>query len=184
MPSQRPWQLAGGLEHIYRHPGPDRPPHCTGAGEVPVNYLTAFSVYSVAATLKCSGKLQPETGPPLECTEGGLAGMVRHEPCILDQTAILHQLTDWDIRGTSTPRGATTGSFHQGEHATHTPSGEEICRRFNFGKCAKGTECTFSHKCWVTGCGGDHSAKAFPRTSSPGVKGAPASSHPTTMLSY
>eukprot|EP00731_Ephydatia_muelleri_P017504 Em0010g602a len=80
------------------------PPHCTGAGEVPVNCLTAFSVYSVAATLKCSGKLQPETGPPLECTEGGLAGMVRHEPCILDQTAILHQLTDWNIRGTSTPR--------------------------------------------------------------------------------
>eukprot|EP00731_Ephydatia_muelleri_P017502 Em0010g600a len=104
MPSQRPWQLAGGLEHLYRHPGPDRPPHCTGAGEVPVNYLTAFSVYSVAATLKCSGKLQPETGPSLECTEGGLAGMVRHEPCILDQTAILHQLTNWDIRGTSTPR--------------------------------------------------------------------------------
>ena len=54
MPSQRPWQLAGGLEHLYRHPGPDRPPHCTGAGEVPVNYLTAFSVYSCLPFGLCS----------------------------------------------------------------------------------------------------------------------------------
>lgn len=62
--------------------------------------------------------------------------------------------------GASTHLGTTTGSSHHSAHATHTPSGEEICRRFNFGKCSKGTECAFSHKCWVTGCGGDHPAKA------------------------
>lgn len=62
--------------------------------------------------------------------------------------------------GASTYPGTTTGNSHHSEHATHTPSGEEICRRFNFGKCSKGTECAFSHKCWVTGCSGDHPAKA------------------------
>ena len=53
--------------------------------------------------------------------------------------------------GPSTHPGGSSGSFH---HATHTPSGEEICRRFNFGKCTKGAECTFAHMCSVMGCSG------------------------------
>ena len=67
--------------------------------------------------------------------------------------------------GASVLQGATTGSsHHSSEHTTHTPSGhEEICPRFNFGKCSEGTECAFSHMCWVTGCGGDHPAKACTR---------------------
>eukprot|EP00731_Ephydatia_muelleri_P001040 Em0001g1040a len=52
--------------------------------------------------------------------------------------------------GASIHLGTTTGSSHHSEHATHTPSGEEICRRFKFEKCSKGTECAFSNKCWVT----------------------------------
>eukprot|EP00731_Ephydatia_muelleri_P036603 Em0288g2a len=54
------------------------------------------------------------------------------------------------------------GGFHHPERATHN-AGQEICRRFNLGRCNKGAECYFAHKCWVTGCGGDHSAKACPR---------------------
>ncbi|KAL5515952.1 hypothetical protein EMCRGX_G001203 [Ephydatia muelleri] len=62
--------------------------------------------------------------------------------------------------GASIHLGTTTGSSHHSEHTTHTPSGEEICRRFKFEKCSKGTECAFSNKCWVTDFGGDHPAKA------------------------
>ena len=42
--------------------------------------------------------------------------------------------------GASVLQGATTGSSHlSSEHTTHTPSGhEEICPRFNFGKCSEG----------------------------------------------
>ena len=65
--------------------------------------------------------------------------------------------------GPSTHPGGSSGSSH---HATHTPSGEEICRRFNFGKCTKGAECTFAHKCSVTGCSGNHPAKACTRVTS------------------
>ena len=49
---------------------------------------------------------------------------------------------------------------------THTTTGQEICRNFNFDKCTKGPLCSFAHKCWVDGCGGDHSAKSCTRGSS------------------
>eukprot|EP00731_Ephydatia_muelleri_P007494 Em0003g1742a len=46
------------------------------------------------------------------------------------------------------------------ERATHN-AGQEICQRFNFGKCNKRAECYFTHRCWVPGCDGEHSAKAW-----------------------
>ena len=78
--------------------------------------------------------------------------MVRHQSALSFQATTPHQPTDDNIYcvGPSTHPGGSSGSSH---HATHTPSGE-ICRRFNFGKCTKGAECTFAHKCWVTGCMG------------------------------
>ena len=42
---------------------------------------------------------------------------------------------------------------------SHTPSGVEICRRFNQTKCTLGENCRFAHKCWIKGCGGSHPAK-------------------------
>ncbi|KAL5474865.1 hypothetical protein EMCRGX_G026888 [Ephydatia muelleri] len=47
---------------------------------------------------------------------------------------------------------------------TWSEPGQEICRQFNLGRCNKGAECYSVHKCWVTGCGGEHSGKACPRT--------------------
>ena len=65
---------------------------------------------------------------------------------------------------TSTSSGTPPGSFHHPERATHI-AGQEICRRYNLGKCSKGAaDCFFAHKCWVTGCGGDHPSKACPRS--------------------
>ena len=40
------------------------------------------------------------------------------------------------------------------ERATHN-AGQEICQRFNFGRCNKRAECYFTHRCWVPGCGGE-----------------------------
>eukprot|EP00731_Ephydatia_muelleri_P033384 Em0028g59a len=45
---------------------------------------------------------------------------------------------------------------------TWSEPGQEICRQFNLGRCNKGAECYSVHKCWVTGCGGEHSGKACP----------------------
>ena len=71
--------------------------------------------------------------------------------------------------GSSTPRqgSATTAgnaSNQQGDRSVLTTTGQEICRRFNYGKCTKGAECHYAHKCWGHGCGGDHPATACPRT--------------------
>ncbi len=40
-----------------------------------------------------------------------------------------------------------------------TPSGAEICRRYNFDRCTLGDECKFTHVCWKPGCGGPHPGK-------------------------
>ena len=57
--------------------------------------------------------------------------------------------------GSSTPRqgSATTvgnASNQQGDRSVLTTTGQEICRRFNYGKCTKGAECHYARKCWVT----------------------------------
>ena len=49
--------------------------------------------------------------------------------------------------------------------ASHTPGGQEICRRYNFGKCTKGSDCSFAHVCWHPGCLGEHPAKGCPKKS-------------------
>ena len=54
--------------------------------------------------------------------------------------------------GSSTPRqgSATTAgnaSNQQGDRSVLTTTGQEICRRFNYGKCTKGAECHYAHKC-------------------------------------
>ena len=59
----------------------------------------------------------------------------------------------------SATNGATKAT--QGR-ATHTQSGQEICRKFNYASCTR-AECSFAHKCWVTGCLGDHPGKSCPR---------------------
>ena len=43
-----------------------------------------------------------------------------------------------------------------------TQSGQEICRKFNYASCNH-AECSFAHKCWFTGCLGDHPGKSCPR---------------------
>ena len=86
--------------------------------------------------------------------------MVRHTPALsCSTTASSKQAHKHTALSTST---TPAGGFHHPERATHN-AGQEICRRFNLGRCNKGAECYFAHKCWVTGCGGDHSAKACPR---------------------
>eukprot|EP00731_Ephydatia_muelleri_P021756 Em0014g347a len=83
-------------------------------------------------------------------------------------TAAASSLLPVPSRPTTTPAGTTptsitpAGSSHHPELATHN-AGQEICQRFNLGRCNKGAECFFVHKCWDTGSGGDHSAKACPR---------------------
>ena len=59
----------------------------------------------------------------------------------------------------SATNGATKAT--QGR-VTHTQSGQEICRKFNYASCTR-AECSFAHKCWVTGCLGDHPGKSCPR---------------------
>ena len=49
------------------------------------------------------------------------------------------------------------------DRATHTPSGKEICKRFNLGKCTKGEDCIFTHSCWHSNCQGDHPGKGCPK---------------------
>ena len=69
--------------------------------------------------------------------------------------------------GSSTSRqgpAPAAGSNQQGDRSLLTSTGQEICRRFNYGKCTKGAECHYAHKCWGHGCGGDHPATACPRT--------------------
>ena len=70
----------------------------------------------------------------------------------------------------------------QGDRATHTSSGQEICRCFNVSKCSKGTECSFAHWCWVSGCSGEHFTKACPHpqrahTPCQSLPSPPVSSH-------
>ena len=45
---------------------------------------------------------------------------------------------------------------------THTLSGQEICRKFYYSSCTR-ADCSFAHKCWLTGCLGDHPGKSCPR---------------------
>ena len=49
------------------------------------------------------------------------------------------------------------------DRATHTTSGKEICKRFNFSKCTRGDECSFAHVCWHQGCQGQHPGKGCPK---------------------
>ena len=60
-------------------------------------------------------------------------------------------------------------SNQQGNRSVLTSTGQEIWRRFKYGKCTKGAECHYAHKCWGPGCGGDH-----PTTACPCTKLAPA----------
>ena len=48
------------------------------------------------------------------------------------------------------------------DKATHTATGREICRRYNFNKCTRGDECTFAHVCWLPGCLGAHPGRGCP----------------------
>ena len=49
---------------------------------------------------------------------------------------------------------------------THTPSGAEICKRYNAGNCTRGEKCKFAHSCWHVSCRGAHPAKTCPLHSS------------------
>ena len=62
---------------------------------------------------------------------------------------------------------ATSGSHHHVEHATHTPSDEEVCLRFNPPREQDVPSPTCI--CWVTGCGVEHPAKPCPRAT-PGTR--------------
>ena len=62
--------------------------------------------------------------------------------------------------------------------APRMPSGKEICKRLNLGKCTRGKDCVFAHNCWYSNCQGDHPDKECPKRSC-----APASSYTTTILS-
>ena len=62
---------------------------------------------------------------------------------------------------TSAQRSSTTGGqpTQSSGHVTLSSTGKEICRRYNYGTCTR-TSCAFAHKCWITGCEGDHPGKA------------------------
>ena len=59
-------------------------------------------------------------------------------------------------QGLNTARQTPTapGAPHSGARTLHVASGQEICRRYNFGNCAR-ADCKFAHTCWTVGCGGD-----------------------------
>ena len=48
-------------------------------------------------------------------------------------------------------------------HNGRVPASEVVCRRFNAGGCHR-TDCSYLHKCSVTGCGAAHPANTCPRT--------------------
>ena len=49
------------------------------------------------------------------------------------------------------------------DREARTPSGKEICKRFNLGKCTRGEDCVFAHNCWYSNCQGDHPGKECPK---------------------
>ena len=53
---------------------------------------------------------------------------------------------------------AVAGSF---SHSSKAPAGEEVCHRFNAGRCHR-TDCYCLHKCSITGCRGAHPASTCP----------------------
>lgn len=59
-----------------------------------------------------------------------------------------------------TGTGGTGPSSTPSGRSTHTSTGQEICRKFNFDRCIKGSQCSFARKCWIAGCRGDYSAKS------------------------
>ena len=67
-------------------------------------------------------------------------------------------------QGLNTARQTPTapGATQSGARTLHVASGQEICRRYNFGNCAR-ADCKFAHGCWTVGCGGDHPGKSCPR---------------------
>ena len=47
-------------------------------------------------------------------------------------------------------------------HSSHSAAGEEICKRFNWGRCSR-SDCTYAHTCWTPGCNGSHPAVGCPK---------------------
>ena len=45
---------------------------------------------------------------------------------------------------------------------SHNAAGQEICKRYNWGRCSK-TDCVFAHTCWTPGCNGAHPAPGCPK---------------------
>ena len=64
----------------------------------------------------------------------------------------------------STLQTSAANSSSRATHGcvTHTPSGQEICRKYNYSSCTR-ADCSFVHKCWLAGCLGDHPGKSCPR---------------------
>ena len=128
-----------------------------------------FAAYSTAAALKYDRLFRQAVARDKRHTlrwdilkEDILVWCVTHQPFRARQQPAPSRPTT-TTAGTALSTSTTpAGGFHHPERATHN-AGQEICRRFNFGRCNKGAECYFAHKCWVTGCGGEHSAKACPR---------------------
>ena len=128
-----------------------------------------FAAYSTAAALKYDRLFRQAVARDKRHTlrwdilkEDTLVWCVTHQPFRARQQPAPSRPTT-TTAGTALSTSTTSaGGFHHPERATHN-AGQEICRRFNLGRCNKGAECYFAHKCWVTGCGGEHSAKACPR---------------------
>ncbi len=58
------------------------------------------------------------------------------------------------------PPTTSAGGMRANPRLTHTPSGAEICRKFNSGRCTLGEACIFSHLCWTPGCGASHPGRS------------------------
>ena len=122
-------------------------------------------MYSVAASLKYDKLFRQAEAKNNQQT----LRLDAVKTCWFGVSRILHFGPDNNPRiGASTGASATyskatSGSHHHVEHATHTPSDEEVFQRLNLGQCIKRTECAFNSPTWVTGCGVEHPAKACPR---------------------
>ena len=69
------------------------------------------------------------------------------------RTAPGQSFRDWpDINSRLGPPPSTSAASEP--RTTSTPTGREICRKYNYGRCNRGDECPYAHVCWTPGCRG------------------------------